>query len=125
MEYWLEYGIFVLTDHVCNGKQVYKANNKLPRTFDHQSIEFNNLVGSLCCVTDLNVMLPDGKFHTLEQLAFACPNLQRLCLQGNSEDAFTLQGLRTIAFQCSDLCGLSMPEIGFEFIESHLEFWKI
>jgi len=39
---------------------------------------------------------------------------------------FTLQGLRTIAFHCSNLCGLSMPEIGFELIEkSQLEFWKI
>ena len=120
----LKCDVLALTDHVCNGKRVYKVDNTLPNFFGHQNMVFNNLDSSISCATELYATLSLG-IDILEQLAFACPKLQRLCLQGSGGDAFTLQGLCTIAFHCPYLCGLNMPEVGFDVIGSHVEFWKI
>ena len=65
-----------------------------------------------------------GGIHSghLEQLAFACPNLQRLDLQGCSSCLSSLQGLRMIAQCCNNLCGLNLKSIS---VESHTELWEI
>jgi len=67
----LQYDRFILTDCVFHGKRVYKVCNELPSTFDQQNWMFNNLVGSLSCVTEMNAILIDGKFNTLLLLLFS------------------------------------------------------
>jgi len=129
----LEHDVSVLTDCVCGDKRFCKIDNRLPAVrmrgnFDLQNNMFNNLIYSLDCVTEFTVILSQEKCEVLEQLAFACPNLQRLKLQGCSADTFSLQGLRAIAHHCLDLCGLDLLDIGYDYLEneeSHLEFWNI
>jgi len=59
----------------------------------------------------------------LEQVAIACPNLQRLSLQCNKNCLKKLQGLRSIATHCDQLTGLNLVTIGE--VENQLQFWEI
>ena len=61
----------------------------------------------------------------LEQLAVACPNLQRLSLMYNDECLTSLQGLRTIASTCHNLQGLNLLGIQVRHVESHVLLWEI
>ena len=129
----LEHDVSVLTDCVYKGKRFCKLDNRLPvvcmtENFNLQNNKFNYLVDSLNCVTEFIITLSEERCEVLEQLAFACPNLQRLKLQGCSGDTFSLEGLRAIAQHCPDLCGLDLLDIGLDYlesVESHLEVWNI
>ena len=127
----LDCDILVLTDHVFNGKQVYKAANEV---FDvrensyYQKIGMNNLVASLDCVTEFIMSYNEGESDTLQQLAIACPNLQRLSLQGYADIAYVLEGLRTITLHCPDLRGLNLSDIGLGInmvTDCHLGLWEV
>ena len=61
----------------------------------------------------------------LEQLAFACPNLQRLDLTSASCCLKSLQGLRAIVDTCQDLQGLNLVGIPVSSLESYLIFWEL
>ena len=124
----LEYDVLILTDCVCNGKQVYKLDNEVVVITDndcHQSLGMNNSVDSLDCVTELNILQYDDKSDVLEQLAIACPNLQRLSIQGYTDIAYTLEGLRAIALHCLDLRGLNLSDIGVRVTDCYLGLWEI
>ena len=59
----------------------------------------------------------------LEQVAIACPNLQRLSLQCNKRCLRKLQGLRSIATHCVQLRGLNLVTISK--VENQVQFWEI
>ena len=63
----------------------------------------------------------------LEQLAVACPNLQRLNLSSKYECLESLQGLRMIASCCHSLQGLHLGGIGVSKVENHdcMQLWEI
>jgi len=93
--------------------------------FSHKNIVFNNrLVTSFSRVTEFNFAYSECvQPGHLEQLAIACPNIQRLNLQDNCECLVRLQGLRTIAINCHDLCGLNIQHVSVTKIEDHLGLW--
>jgi len=108
------------TDRSSGNETVCKATKVLgsyPPT-DH--------VRSLHSVTHFDVtryasLLPDH----LEQLAFACPNLQQLKLRNCYECLKSLQGLSVIANHCHDLQGLNILGISITKLESQIRLWEI
>ena len=124
----LENDLVLLNGSVYNGKAAFSANIVFSDDefhFVHDSM-LNRSVTDLNFVTDFNFALSDS-LHSghLEQLAIACPNLQRLNLEGNDNCLRSLQGLRKIAQHCSDLRGLNLCFIPFDVVESHEQLWKI
>ena len=86
----------------------------------------NTFVNSLEFVTEFSF----GPVHQiifwhLIQLAFACPNLERLDLGCNSECLRNLQGIRTIAQHCKNLNGLNLMWIPLNKIGRVRELWRI
>ena len=68
-----------------------------------------------CC----NRLLSDH----LEQVAIVCPNLQRLSLQSSENCLTSLQGLQSIATNCSNLQGLHLVGIGVP--KNQVQFWEV
>ena len=60
----------------------------------------------------------------LEQLAVACPNLQRLNLKGNVNCLEDMQGLHAIVSICQSLEGLNLAGISVSSVESCLLLWE-
>ena len=88
----------------------------------------NTYTGGLKFVTEFSFGCDDSNSvfsGHLEQLAIACPNLQRLDLEFHSESLISLQGLQAIAQSCKELCGLNLGHIPLKNIESHIKLWKI
>jgi len=112
--------VLLLTSCIQYGKPIYKA---AVTTF---SGKMNGFVGNLNCVTEFSFNMADS-VHSghLEQLALACPNLQRLDLKGCSDCLKSLRGLRMIAHCCKQLCGLNLKSIPIREVENCLELWEI
>ena len=123
----LENDLVLLNDSVHNGKEAYKAEIVWYDDFEFVRDRMLNIpVTSLKFLTDFNLAL--CKFlHPghLEQLAIACPNLQRLNLEANHECLKSLKGLQKVAEFCQGLRGLNLLFISFEEVEDHEELWKI
>ena len=78
----LDYDVLVLTDHICNGKIFCKVGNSLENS-RYQNLTMNDSLFSLDCVTEFDIVLNKDNVSTLKQLSIACPNLQRLNVNGN------------------------------------------
>ena len=61
----------------------------------------------------------------LEQLAIACPNLERLNLSSAHNCFKNLQGLRAIVDTCQNLQGLNLEGIRPSSVESYLLLWEL
>ena len=61
----------------------------------------------------------------LEQLAIACPNLERLNLRIAQNSLQSLQGLRAIVDTCQNLQGLNLVRIPASSVESYLLLWEL
>ena len=121
---FLDWDMAALTDCICDGKVVCKADTGVYNFF--QNVVLNNVVDNLYCVTEFNLAYMDTlQSGNLEQVAIACPNLQRLNLQGNYDCLRPLRGLRMIANHCHDLCGLNVKCISVTDMESQLGLWEI
>jgi len=127
----LDWELLVLTDYVCNGKVHYRAElacwNVFGSYFDGM---LNKTIDSLNCVTEFDFPYYNDCASSLlsghlEQLAVACPNLQRLSLRGNSHCLMSLKGLRMIAHNCHDLLGLNLNLISIVAVEDQLQLWEI
>jgi len=123
----LDWDIIVLTDTLCNGKRASIGSAALQDIFDYEKFMLNKKLDSFTSITEFNCKYSDTSFgpDQLEQLALACPKLQRLNLQGNSNCLHSLQGLRAIVSNCPDLCGLNLMDISVELVESHLGLWEL
>ena len=127
----LESDILVITSILNSDdrKLVYKVDTGMPIVWDiyqWRNIVFNNPISSVSQITEFSLAysLCVQPGH-LEQLAFACPNLQRLNLQDNRDCLARLQGLRTIAGNCRDLRGLNIQCIPVTKVENYLGLWEI
>ena len=80
--------------------------------------------GSLSCAThfDLSECSSLQSGH-LKQITIACPNLQRLDLQGCRHCLASLHGLRAIASHCYYLQGLNLLNI--PVLKDHILLWEI
>ena len=86
----------------------------------------NRAIGTLNFVTEFDFSSSETLYSGhLEQVAIACPNLQRLNLQNNYECLSCLRGLRTIGECCQGLCGLNLFCIPAEEVESLVQLWEI
>ena len=84
------------------------------------------------CITSLSFITHFDARHCqmfysghLEQLAAACPNLQRLDLESKYDCLGSLQGLRMIASCCHSLQGLNLQGIGISKVENCMQLWEI
>ena len=103
---WLSYDL-LLTSCTHNGKVVHNATMVRDKSFNGAAKKVNHGITSFRFVTEFFACLRD-RFDSfcsehLEQLAIACPNLQRLSLLHNENCLKNLQGLRTIANSCQKL----------------------
>ncbi|XP_065908136.1 uncharacterized protein [Dysidea avara] len=82
--------------------------------------------GNLSCVThvDFSYCYSLRTGH-LEQLAIACPNLQRLDLKICDYCLESLQGLQAIASHCYNLQGLNLLGICVSKVEDQTRLWEI
>ena len=64
-------------------------------------------------------------YNYLEQLAIACPNLQRLNLQNCYHSLEILQGLKAIANYCHYLQGLNLLGLCVPKVEARIQLWEI
>ena len=61
----------------------------------------------------------------LEQLSSVCPNLERLNLQGNANCLESLQGLRSIVYQCRNLQGLNLGQVHIANAQVCIQLWEL
>jgi len=122
----LETDFLILTDCVYNCNFAFKAEI-VPDDFSHVLNDVpSNAIKSLNFVTDIDfsrcTFLHSGH---LEQLAIACPYLQRLNLYGKNECLRSLKGLSKISQCCSDMRGLNLLYISLDEVEDHVLLWDI
>ena len=113
----------LLTDTTHRSKVIYKAS--LQQTQLVPKIWLNCSFTNLELLTEFNISSCDLHSNQLEQLAIACPNLQRLNLQQGGHCLKNLQGLHTIARSCHNLQGLNLVGISAEDVENHTQLWEI
>ena len=61
----------------------------------------------------------------LEQLAIACPNLERINIENNLNCLQNLKGLHAIADKCKNLQGINLAGIPISCVECHLLLWEL
>ena len=86
--------LLLLTDCTYDNQVLYKASLR-----PFRSVQLNRKFTNLELLTEFNASYNDVLSNHLEQLAIACPNLQRLNLEQNGRCLKSLQGLRSIAMQ--------------------------
>ena len=118
----------VMTDCQYGGRTLYMVRHVCHHAMSFYPKRITNLC-HLSHVTDFNIS--DTHFDTklcsghLEQLAIACPNLQRLNLKSCSHCLERLQGLQAIASYCHHLQGLNIDGICITNVGDHILFWEI
>ena len=100
------------------------------QTNDHIVNKLNSIhivsCENLSCATHFDIAnCVSLRSHHLEQLAIACPNLQRINLQNCSYCLKDLQGLQAIASHCHKLQGLNLLGMCFSLVEDHILLWEI
>ena len=124
----LENDVAMMTDCQYDGRTTYKVRYLRPYILN-KIMNFMHIVKlwDLLCSADLDLSYCCSSLHSghLEQLAIACPNLQRLNLSSCSGYLNNLQGLRAIASHCENLQGLNMGQICISNVEGHILLWKI
>ena len=93
--------------------------------FNFEESHLNFSIGDLHSVTYIDFSLAEIYSDHLEQLAVACPNLQRLNLMDVDDCLQSLQGLRAIVERCQNLQGLNLSGISVASVESYLLLWEL
>ena len=113
----------VMTNWQYNGKVLHGVKSYFysKANLIHIAKPFN-----LNCATHLDLS-SQSSLHSdhLEQLAIACPNLQRLFLENNYYCLRSLKGLRAIASHCHNLHGLNLFGICAREVEDLTGLWEI
>ena len=107
------------------GRVVHKVTIEKD-SFIHARQKVNCNITNLHFVTEFFAFFGGSfSYEHLEQLAIACPNLQRLGLQQNKSCLKSLQGLCNIADFCCNLRGLNISGIPIEEVEDQIQLWII
>jgi len=118
----------VLTNSTHNhGKVLYKVSSNYSVFWSHNKL-LNSNVSTLDFVNEIdfgNVKSESLHSGNLEQLAIACPYLQRINLTNNQKCFSSLQGLQAMAQHCTKLFGLNLKFIAVAQMENQVQFWKI
>ena len=122
----LEEEVLLVTDYDHYGKNKHTlAIGFVDFCYKFEEGDLNFSIGNLHSVTYVNFSYAEVYSNHLEQLAVACPNLQRLNLKDVDNCLESLQGLRAIVQMCHSLQGLNLAGISVSFVESYLLFWEL
>jgi len=126
----LQNDVAVMTNCQYGEKTIYMVRYMFYRKDDNIVSMLNSIritrCGNLYCSThfDLTNCICLNSGH-LEQLAIACPNLQRLNLHNCYYCLKSLQGLRALINHCHNLQGLNVLGIHISNVENQILFWEI
>ena len=114
--------IFYLSDHYGKARLSVSPRYYGLHLVKDEHLRYISNFNSLSSVDFSNMNLyPDH----LEQLAIACPNIERLNLMRSRNSLQSLQGLRAIVDTCRNLQGLNLILIPVSRIESCLLLWEL
>ena len=84
-----------------------------------------NQISNLYSVSNVDFTIMDIYPGHLEQLAIACPNLERINIQNVSRCLQNLKGLHAIVDKCKNLQGIYLARIPVSRVECHLLLWGL
>ena len=99
-----------------------ECNRKLIQFAPLNTCDINDI---LFFLTHFNASDCHLRSEHLEELAFACLNLQELNLEHNINCLKSLKGLHIIASSCKHLRGLNLSCVSFEDVENPIQLWEI
>ena len=111
--------VLLLTNHNLGDKVMHKVAVRDIRT----SI---NLLKDMSFVTDFDIGGSNYCYPGhLEQIAIACPNLQRLNLSGNQHCLENMDGVQKLVQCCQDLRGLNLLDIPFDNVHYSVRMFEV
>jgi len=122
----MQYDVAMVTDYQYSGRTMHMVRfvrNTCIVTLNSMLIPKQCNLG---CATHFDLDCCQSLYAGhLEQLAIACPNLERLNLQYTCCCLKSLQGLQAIASHCRNLQGLNLLHIPVSNVENLVLLWKI
>ena len=117
----LDYDIFYLSDYDHYGKVRLSVSPK------YTAVKYEHLhcISNFDSVSNVDFSHVNIYPGHLEQLAIACPNLERLNLGKAQNCLQSLQGLHAIVDTCQNLQGLNLVGIPVSSVESYLVLWEL
>ena len=112
---------FYLSEYDHNGE----VRHTMIPFYNHLQVQLNNSIPHICSVTSIDFFDVDVYSSQLEQLATACPHLQRLSLKQNVNCLTSLQGLHAVVHTCKNLQGLNLSGISASYVENCLLLWEL
>ena len=82
-------------------------------------------ISNLYSVSNVDFPFMDICPGHLEQLAIACPNLERINIRDSSRCLQNLKGLHAIVDKCKNLQGINLAGIPISRVECHLLLWEL
>ena len=119
----LDKDIFYLSDYDHYGKVKLSASPKRTGLYAVK-VEHLHCISNFDSVSNVNFFDVNIYPGHLEQLAIACPNLERLNLRNAQNCLQSLQGLHAIVDTCQNLQGLNLVGIPVSSVESYLLLWE-
>ena len=113
--------IFYLSDYNHYGKPRLSVSNCWNRVKDEQL----HCISNFDSISNVDFYCVNVYPGHLEQVAIACPNLERLNLRNTQNSLQSLQGLRAIVDTCQNLQGLNLVGIPASSVESYLLLWEL
>ena len=115
--------IFYLSDYDHYGKARLSVSPK----YDSHLVKDKHLhcISNFNFVSNVDFSYVNIYPDHLEQLAIACPNLERLDLRNARNSLQSLQGLRAIVDTCQNLQGLNLEGIPASSVESYFLLWEL
>ena len=120
----LKRDIFYLSDYDHYGKARLSVS---PRYYGLDLVKDEHLhyISNFNSVSNVDFSYVSIYPDHLEQLAIACPNIERLNLTLADNSLQSLQGLRAIVDTCQNLQGLNLILIPVSRVESYLQLWEL
>ena len=120
----LDKDIFYLSDYDHYGKARLSVS---PKYYDLDLVKDEHLryISNFNSVSNVDFSSMNIYSDHLEQLAIACPNLERLNLRSAQNSLQSLQGLHAIVDTCRNLQGLNLVGIPVSSMESCLLLWEL
>ena len=120
----LDYDIFYLSDYDHCGEVRLSVTSK--RSTDLYAVkEHLHCISNFDSVSNVDFYRVNICPDHLEQLAIACPNLERLNLMNADNCLQSLDGLHAIVGKCRNLQGLNLVGISVSSVESYLLLWEL
>ena len=116
----LKHDTFYLSEYDDYGKVGHTVT-----PYYHHEEHLTNCIAHIYSITNVDFSDVDVHSSHLEQLAIACPHLQRLNLKNNINCLTNLQGLHAVVHTCHNLQGLNLVGISASCVESCLVLWEL